>query len=272
MNAGAAIDRSSAAGPAQAAGVTGVGVGPAVSVRGLRVRLRRERHRIRSLREYVVETAKGRRVPAEWFDALAGVDCRVETGALLAVIGANGAGKTTLLRALAGIVPAAGGGIAVRGRVAPLLELGAAFDPELTGRENVFLFGVLLGRRRAELRLAYDSIVEFSGLADSMDIAIKNYSTGMVARLGFAVATACHPDVLLVDEVLAVGDEGFRARCSRRIAELRAAGTAIVLVSHDLALVEREADRVLWLEAGRVVAEGPASEIVARYRRGEASR
>ncbi|MBI5504796.1 MAG: ABC transporter ATP-binding protein [Deltaproteobacteria bacterium] len=239
---------------------------PAVQARGLTVRLRRERHRIRSLREYFVESVRGRLLPAEWFEALSEVDLRVDAGGLLAVIGANGAGKTTLLRALAGIVAPSSGTVAIRGRVAPLLELGAGFDPELTGRENVFLFGVLLGRRRRQLREAYSSIVDFCGLADAMDVAIKNYSSGMVARLGFAVATACAPDVLLVDEVLAVGDEAFRVRCSARIADLRAGGTAIVLVSHDLFLVEREADRAVWLDAGRVVAEGAPSDVVARYR------
>ncbi len=244
---------------------------PAVQAFGLSVCLRRERHRIRSLREYFVESVHGRVLAAQWFKALSAVDLRVDRGGLLAVIGANGAGKTTLLRALAGIVPPSDGAVTIRGCVAPLLELGAGFDPELTGRENVFLFGVLLGRRRRQLRDAYASIVAFSGLDDSMDVAVKNYSSGMIARLGFAVATACAPDVLLVDEVLAVGDEAFRARCSVRIAELRARGTAIVLVSHDLFLVEREADRVLWLEAGRVVAEGEPAEIVARYRRAGAT-
>jgi len=248
-----------------AAGRAASASGAAVQARGLSVRLRRERHRIRSLREYFVESVRGRRLAPEWFEALSSVDLQVEAGGLLAVIGANGAGKTTLLRALAGIVAPSAGTVAIRGRVAPLLELGAGFDPELTGRENVFLFGVLLGRRRKQLRDAYASIVAFSGLGDSMDVAIKNYSSGMVARLGFAVATACEPEVLLIDEVLAVGDEAFRAQCSERIAGLRAGGTAIVLVSHDLSLVEREADRVLWLDGGRIVAEGAPSGVVARY-------
>jgi len=238
-----------------------------VSVRGLGVRLRHERSHVRSLREYVVKRVAAGRPRVDWFDALADVSFDVPGGDVLAVVGPNGAGKTTLLRVLAGIVPPTRGQVSVRGRIAPLIELGAGFDPELTGDENVLLYGSLLGLSRGELVAKRDAIVAFAGLGDVMDIAVKNYSSGMVARLGFAVATAVSPDLLLVDEVLAVGDEEFRRRCDERIVELRAGGTTIVLVTHDLALVESHADHGVLLDAGRVVALGTAVEVADAYRR-----
>ena len=239
----------------------------AITVRELWVRLRRERNRVRSLREYVVTKLNRARLAPVWFDALTEVSFEVESGEVFAIIGSNGAGKTTLLRVLAGIVPPARGEVTVSGRVAPLIELGAGFDPELTGDENLFLYGSLLGMSRRTLRARRDVIVEFGGLEEAMDIAVKNYSSGMVARLGFAIATEARPDVLLVDEVLAVGDEEFRRRCYRRIDQLRAGGSTIVLVSHDLELVSARADHGLLLDHGRVVAAGTAKEVVSAYQR-----
>jgi ABC-type polysaccharide/polyol phosphate transport system ATPase subunit len=190
---------------------------------------------------------------------------------LVAVLGPTGAGKTTLLRVLSGIVPPAAGQVRVEGRIAPLIDLGAGFDPELTGDENVALYGSILGLTRAELRRRRVEIFEFAGLADVADVPVKAYSAGMVARLGFAVATCVPPGVLLVDEVLAVGDEAFRRRCFGRIAILQAAGTAIVLVTHDLGLAETWASRALHLDAGRQVAFGAAVDVVAGYRQRSAA-
>ena len=201
----------------------------------------------------------------ERFDALAGISFLVRPGEVYAVIGPNGAGKTTLLRVLAGIVPPADGRVCVRGRIAPLIDLGAGFDPELTGDENLLLYASLLGMPVRQIRARRTAIVDFAELGGVMDVPVKNYSSGMVARLGFAIATTCSPDLLLVDEVLAVGDQSFRGRCLERIAELRASGTAIVLVSHDLELVRRTADRGLLLEAGRSVAAGSSDQIVDSY-------
>lgn len=198
---------------------------------------------------------------------LSDVSFRVCRGQLFAVIGANGAGKTTLLRVLAGIVPPSAGDVEVHGSLAPLIELGGGFDPELTGLENVELFGALLGLRLQRVREEMPAIVAFSGVGDAIDVAVKSYSAGMVARLAFATATAASPDVLLVDEVLAVGDEEFRSRCVGRIDALRAGGSSVVLVSHDLDLVEREADVALCLERGRVAAIGEPRDVVAAYRR-----
>ncbi len=239
----------------------------AVAVEDLSVRLRHESDRLRSLRELFVRSLSGTPAASRWIDVLRGVSFRVARGELFAILGPNGAGKTTLLRALAGIIPAVSGAVRVNGRVAPLIDLGAGFDPELTGGENIELYGTLLGRRRAWLRARRDAIVAFSGLGDALDVPLRNYSSGMVARLGFSVATATEPDVLLVDEVLAVGDEAFRSLCLERIESLRSSGTAVVLVSHDLALVEKLGERALLLEQGRVREIGEPKQVVARYQR-----
>jgi ABC-type polysaccharide/polyol phosphate transport system ATPase subunit len=237
---------------------------PKIRAHDVSVRLRRDAGRVRSLRQLVVERLEGRTFEPIWSDVLAGVSFDVARGELFAIIGANGAGKTTLLRALAGIVPCAGA-LHVEGPVAPLIELGAGFDPELTGVENVMLYGTILGMRRATLRCMLDDIVAFAGIGAAADAAVKTYSSGMIARLGFAVATASRPSVLLVDEVLAVGDERFRDACRARIDDLRSGGAAVVLVTHDLGLVARDADRVLWLDAGRARMVGRASAAVAAY-------
>ena len=238
----------------------------AVSVRALSVTLRREQRRVRSLREYVVATVKRTLPAAEERTILDGVTFDVARGELLAIVGPNGAGKTTLLRVLAGIIPPARGVVCVEGGIAPLIELGAGFDPELTGIENVYLYGSVLGMRREAVRRIVGSIVDFAGIAEAADVPVKSYSSGMIARLGFAAATAARPDVLLVDEVLAVGDEEFRGRCAERILELRAGGTAIVVVTHDLAFVERSVDRALLLDGGRVRAYGYGAAVIAQYR------
>lgn len=236
-----------------------------VAVSSLTVRLRRQHDTVRSLREFVVNRLRRSALAVEWFDALADVTFRVGRGQMLAVIGPNGAGKTTLLRAVAGIVPPSSGSIRVRGAVAPLIELGGGFDPELTGAENALLFASLLGASRKAVRTRLGSIARFAGLEDAMDVAVRNYSSGMVARLGFSVATELEPDVLLVDEVLAVGDEAFRARCRDRISTLRSRGASIVLVTHDLQMARDQADAALLLERGRVVALGSPEVVTSDY-------
>jgi len=239
-----------------------------IDVEHLSVTLRREQRRVRSLREYMVARVQGTPLGASWFDALHDVSFAIERGELFAIVGPNGAGKTTLLRTLAGILPPAAGRVRVHGTIAPLIELGAGFDPELTGAENLELYASFLGVARHASRSRRGAVAEFAGLTDEMFVPVKNYSSGMVARLGFAVATEIRPEVLLVDEVLAVGDDEFRSRCAERIASLRAAGTTIVLVTHDMRLVEEQADRALLLEAGRVRACGAPAEVVAAYRSG----
>jgi ABC-type polysaccharide/polyol phosphate transport system ATPase subunit len=184
---------------------------------------------------------------------------------MVGIVGSNGSGKSTLLKLLGGILKPTTGAVAVHGRVSALIELGAGFHPEFTGRENVYINGVLLGLSRAEIRARFDEIVAFAGLEAFVDSPVKTYSSGMYMRLGFAIAVTVDPDVLLIDEVLAVGDEAFQHRCVGKIQEFKAAGKTIVLVSHDLGSIERLCDEVVWLDGGRLQAHGEAREIVSRY-------
>ncbi|HEX2164306.1 MAG TPA: ABC transporter ATP-binding protein [Thermoanaerobaculia bacterium] len=204
--------------------------------------------------------------PAQAIVALDGVDLEVGRGEAFGVIGGNGSGKSTLLKLVAGILKPTAGRIVVDGRVAALIELGAGFHPEISGRENVYVNGAILGLSRREIDRRLDSIVAFSGLSEFIDEPVKNYSSGMYVRLGFAVAVHTDPDVLLVDEVLAVGDEAFAHKCLRRIEELLAAGKTLLFVSHSLDLVESLCDRVLWLEDGRPRLLGEPRRVVDAYR------
>ncbi|MFL6195202.1 MAG: ABC transporter ATP-binding protein [Thermoanaerobaculia bacterium] len=210
--------------------------------------------------------------PEESITALEEVDFTVHRGEAFGVIGGNGSGKSTLLKMVAGMLKPTTGRITVAGRVAALIELGAGFHPEISGRENVFINGAVLGLTRKQIERRYDEIVEFSGLGDFMEEPVKNYSSGMYVRLGFAVAVHTDPDVLLVDEVLAVGDEAFAHRCLRRIEELLATGKTLLLVSHSLDLVEGVCDRVLWLDNGRQRLVGEPRRVIDAYRQEVAER
>lgn len=210
--------------------------------------------------------ARRRTAPSASRVALDDVHLDVRGGELVAVVGANGAGKTTLLRCIARTVHPEGGRIVVHGRLAGLIELGAGFHPELSARENVRLHGALLGLARREVEAGLPAVLAFAGLADRADEPVKRFSTGLYARLGFSVAVHAAPDLLLVDEVLSVGDEAFQARGLERLAALRAGGAGILWVSHDLDAVAARADRAVWLEAGRLRATGPAADVVAAYR------
>ena len=208
-----------------------------------------------------------RRVPAmEQHVALSAVDLEVAPGEAVAVIGPNGSGKSTLLKLAGGILRPTSGSVMVDGRVTALIELGAGFHPEITGRENVVINGMLLGLSRPEIDDRMTEIVDFAGLGPFIDQPVKTYSSGMYVRLGFAVAVAVDPDVLLIDEVLAVGDEAFTRRGLDRLARMRTQGVTMVLVSHDLDLVGHFADRAVYLSSGAVVAEGSPDSVVARYR------
>ncbi len=201
----------------------------------------------------------------EDFWALKGIDLEVEAGTTIGIIGANGSGKSTLLKTLAKILTPNKGSLTVRGTISPLLELGTGFHPELTGKENVFLAGSLLGQPKKEIEKRYDGIVDFAGIETFMDIPVKNYSSGMYARLAFAVAISVDPEILIVDEVLSVGDEGFQMKCWERISELRAEGRTIVLVSHSLPTVRTLCSKAVWLEKGTVREVGKAADVVADY-------
>ena len=199
--------------------------------------------------------------------ALRGVDFQVERGEVVGFIGRNGSGKTTLLRILCGVTRATQGHVAVRGLVAPLIELGAGFQPELSGRENIYLNGAMLGMGRRELRRKFDEIVAFSELEKFMDTPVKKYSSGMIVRLGFSIAVHLEPDVLLVDEVLSVGDSQFYSKCLVKVRSMVQQGVAIVLVTHNMFHIQTICDRCLCLDEGRVVAEGTPLQVIGEYRR-----
>ena len=207
----------------------------------------------------------------EGFEALHGVDLEVGSGETVGVIGPNGSGKSTLLKLVAGILRPTAGEVEVHGRVTALIELGAGFHPEISGRENALVNGMMLGLSKPEVQRRMPGIIEFSGIGAFIDQPVKTYSSGMYVRLGFAVAVAVDPDVLVVDEILAVGDEAFSHQCLDRIAQLQRGGTAILLVSHDLGLVEQLAHRALYLRSGKPVLSGAATTVVARYRSDVAS-
>src|SRR6516164_2889536 len=200
--------------------------------------------------------------PDERFTALNDVSVTVPKGRTLGVIGRNGSGKSTLLKLVAGISKPSSGTVRVDGRVSALIELGAGFHPEISGRENVFINGIMLGLSKREVARRFDEIVDFAELREFIDAPVKTYSSGMYMRLGFAVAINVNPDVLLVDEVLAVGDEGFTHKCLDKFAEFKRRNKTVLLVTHSLGLVERFCDEALWIDHGRVQAEGDPRRVV----------
>jgi ABC-2 type transport system ATP-binding protein/lipopolysaccharide transport system ATP-binding protein len=207
-----------------------------------------------------------RRVHHRSFLALDGVNLSVNSGEAFGLIGHNGAGKSTMLKLIARVLKPTSGRVIVRGAVAPLLEFGAGFHPELTGRENVFLNGAILGFSRSEMEEKFPRIVDFAELWDFIDAPMRTYSSGMWARLGFAVATDIQPDVLIVDEVLSVGDEPFQEKSFKRILEFRDRGATILLVSHNMQIIESLCHRVAWLDHGRLMTVAPAAEAIQAYR------
>ena len=199
------------------------------------------------------------------FFALRGVSLRMQAGESMGLVGRNGSGKSTLLKLITGILRPYRGTVRVDGRIAPLLELGAGFDGELTGRENITMNGLILGMSKRDIAAAFDDIVDFSGLKDFLDVPIKNYSSGMKARLGFAVATSAHPDILIADEVLSTGDKAFQARCEGRIEEMLSGGTTLLFVSHSAASVQRLCRKAAWINEGQIMVTGDTREVLAAY-------
>lgn len=217
-----------------------------------------------SFKEYVIKSIK-KQVSYDEFWALKDVSFSVERGDSLGLIGLNGSGKSTMLKTIAGVLKPTKGSVTVKGTIAPLIELGAGFDMDLTARENVFLNGALLGYTRKEMTKMYDDIVEFSELAPFMDVPVKNFSSGMVSRLAFAIATIGTPDILIVDEVLSVGDFRFQEKCHNRIQKMRDRGTTILFVSHSLPQVQQICNKIVWLEKGHLRMQGDASEVCKIY-------
>lgn len=225
----------------------------------------RKRH-FSTLKSALVGGAKRALTTSQAFTALADISFAVRKGTTVAVIGANGSGKSTLLKVLAGILKPTSGRVEVDGRVAALLELGAGFHPEISGRENIVINGIMLGLGRREIERRIPEIIRFAELEDFIDAPVKTYSSGMYVRLGFSVAVAVEPDVLLVDEVLAVGDEAFSHRCIDRFHDLKRRGRTVLVVTHALELAETLADEILFLEDGRLVTQGPPRETIDGYR------
>ena len=255
---------TSVAEPTELVGTTAPLDADAIELSQVSVQFTIPTERISSFKEYVLRRLTGS-IEHRKIWALRDVDLRVQHGEFLGIVGRNGAGKTTLLKVISRVLYPTRGRVVIRGKTAPLLGLGAGFHFDLTGRENVFLNAALLGHPRRSVERRLGQVISFSELADFFDAPVRNYSSGMLARLGFAVATMFRPDVLIVDEVLAVGDAAFRHKCLDRIREFRALGTTILLVSHQSGEIADHCDRVLWLEKGRVAALGETEHVLAEY-------
>lgn len=235
----------------------------AITVDNVSKKFRLYKERNQSLKSAVM---RGRTSVHEDFWALKGVSIEVAMGQTIGLIGDNGSGKSTLLKCMAKILYPDSGSITMNGRVAALLEVGSGFHPELSGRDNVYLNGSILGMARQEIEERFDAIVDFSGVGEFIDQPVKNYSSGMYVRLGFSVAIHVNPDVLLVDEVLAVGDESFQAKCAEKFVELRESGRTVVIVSHSLGSLEKMCDSLVWLQHGEVRSVGDPESVITKYR------
>ena len=223
--------------------------------------------RIRTFKEYAIRVLQGR-VRFKSFWALRGVNIGVKKGEIFGFVGRNGAGKSTLLKVISRVLVPTEGRVRIHGRVSPLLELGAGFHPELTGRENIFLNGTLLGHSRREIDERLDEITDFSELGAFIDAPLRTYSSGMIARLGFAVATTWTPEILILDEVLSVGDEAFQSKCQKRMEGFRASGVTSLLVTHNMETVLKLCTRAAWLDHGIIKTVGTPPEVVQAYRKG----
>lgn len=229
----------------------------------MRFNMAKEKHE--SLKEYFLAAVQGK-LQFEEFYALRDVSFSVEKGDFYGLIGLNGSGKSTLLKIISGVYKPTTGKTTVHGTIAPLIELGAGFDMDLTARENIYLNGTVLGMTPKFIDSKFDEIVEFSELRDFLDVPLKNYSSGMVSRIAFAIATVTKPDVLIADEILSVGDFLFQEKCEQRMKELMSGGTTVILVSHSIKQIERMCNRVTWLEKGRVRMTGDVKTVCDAYK------
>jgi len=239
----------------------------AVEVDQVSMRFNLGRERIDSIKEYIVRLMQ-RRLFFDEFWALQNVSFRVRRGSVFGLVGLNGAGKSTILKIVAGVMKPTSGTVAIRGTIAPLIELGAGFDDELSAKDNVYLNGAVLGHGHEFMARHYDQIIDFSEMWDFQNVPLKNYSSGMRARLAFGIATVIQPDILIADEILSVGDYKFQEKCMRRIRQMIAGGTTVLLVSHGIDLVRNLCTEAVWLEQGYVKALGSASEVCDAYGQG----
>ena len=235
-----------------------------IEVKDVSMHFRMPGDRLNSLKEYVIKMIK-RKLKFKEFVALDHVSFEVKKGEVVGLVGHNGAGKSTILKVISGILKPTNGEVKIYGNVVPMLELGSGFDMEMTGRENVFLNGAILGYSEAFLKAKYDEIVEFSEIEEFIDVPIRNYSSGMTARLAFAVATVVEPEILIVDEVLAVGDANFQEKSKRRMMELMGGGTTVLFVSHSLPQIREMCDRVVWLDHGKLKMIGDTQQVCDAY-------
>lgn len=236
-----------------------------ISVRGVTMNFSMPKEKVDNVKEYIIRKLK-RKLSFDKFTALDNVSIDIERGEVVGIIGLNGSGKSTLLKIISGILKPSEGEVITNGTISPLIELGAGFDPELTTRENIFLNGSVLGFERSFIREKYDEILDFAELREYENVAIKNFSSGMVARLGFSIATLVKPDILIVDEILAVGDFLFQQKCEKRISEMMSGGTTVLIVSHSIEQIERLCSRILWLDKGKTRMIGDTATVCEQYK------
>lgn len=235
-----------------------------IKVENISVRYRMTYDRVKSIKEYLVQKLQGK-IKYEEFWALRGISFEVKRGEVLGIVGHNGAGKSTLLKVISGILKPTAGSVQVNGTIVPMLELGSGFDFDLTGRENVFLNGAILGYSEQFLKEKYQEIVDFSELGQFIDIPLRNYSSGMVMRLAFSIATVVDPDILIVDEILAVGDAQFQEKSKKKMLKLMGGGTTVLFVSHSLGQIREMCDMVIWLDHGHMKMMGRTQEVCDAY-------
>lgn len=237
-----------------------------ISVENVSMNFRLASEKVDSIKEYFLKKIK-KEISYSQFYALKSVSFKVANGERIGIIGHNGAGKSTLLKVICGVMKPSSGKVIVKGEVAPLLELGAGFDQEFSGAENIYLNGAILGKQKKYLDKKFSEIVEYSELGDFINVPVKNYSSGMRARLGFSIATQIDPDILIIDEILGVGDQRFKEKSSKKMNELMDSGKTVILVSHSLSQIETMTDRVIWLDKGEIREIGDSKSVCTSYKR-----
>lgn len=237
----------------------------AVEVRNVSMRFNMSKEKLDSLKEYFIKLMK-HQLHFQEFYALKDITFNIEKGDVFGIVGLNGSGKSTILKIISGILKPSQGSVRTVGNISPMIELGAGFDMDLTARENVFLNGSVLGYSRETMKAKFDEIIEFAELQNFVDVAVKNFSSGMIARLGFSIATITHPDILIVDEILAVGDFLFQQKCEQRIQEMMSGGTTVIIVSHSIEQIERLCKHVMWLDHGNMKMIGDTETVCTAYK------